>query len=162
VAAFADLSQRLGKTYTPDNGLAGTWSYSELKLQPNDVSLGCPQQPNVAVPKGQTGAWQILISLNNIGNFDYRATLDGKVVFLCSAPAGVNSGSLPQASSPSGVQSQGSVTYEAPIIAYVDAKSGNVYVTSMRPNPGPTALTEDSVAQPANNGGPTTSVLYNA
>lgn len=149
-AAFSDMSQRLGHTYKRTDRLDGFYGWEQIIVQDN--SLGCPASGK-NIP-GQTTGYKITISLTKYGTFDYRATLDGSTLFLCSAPSltplpPTRAPALPQPT----VAPQSATNYQGPVIAYIGL-DGNVYVTSLGINPGATRLTSDG-------GGNRRGYLYN-
>lgn len=82
-AALADLNSRAGFTITLDDLTEWRWTQQDF----GDTSLGCPQQ-GVDYAQVVTSGYQIIFNYNG-AVFDYRATLNGSNVFLCSGPATV-------------------------------------------------------------------------
>jgi hypothetical protein len=76
-AVFADLNARLGTNYTRANSHY-TYYYSSYP----DSSLGCPQTGKTYAP-GAVFGWQIVITPNAGGNYDYRG-FDEKTFWACS------------------------------------------------------------------------------
>ena len=151
-AIFADLSQRTGRTVTWRRGLLGRWEFQEI-ISSND-NLGC-EAPGQAAP-GVTRAWQVMVYLDGIGSYDYRTTLSGSVILLCSgtgvgapgviavtpAPAGPTPAPLPIGPAPSTEPTM----YQAPVIAFIGG-TGDVQITSLGINSGPTFITGDALGQ---------------
>lgn len=80
-AALADLSARAGETITLDDLSLWRWSQSNYP----DTSLGCPQAGQ-SYAQVLTNGYQFVFTLNG-ATFDYRASADGRTLFLCSGPA---------------------------------------------------------------------------
>ena len=81
--ALADLSTRAGRTITLDNLSSWTWQQANYP----DTSLGCPQTGQ-RYTQVVTNGYRIAFVYNG-ATFDYRASADGTVLFLCSGPATV-------------------------------------------------------------------------
>jgi hypothetical protein len=80
--ALADLSARAGRTLTLTlNDLSG-WRWSQANYP--DTSLGCPQ-PGQTYAQVVTPGYQFIFEYNG-ATFDYRASADGTILFLCSGP----------------------------------------------------------------------------
>lgn len=145
---FADLSQRTGKTIDPKR-VDGTWTFGELVVTGDN--LGCPV-PGSNAP-GQTRAWQVNVTLNGLGTYDYRVSKDERVLFLCAGtgvgapppgqPAGPAAAPTPQVIAPLPPQQTAPVNYPAPVYAFVGA-DGNVYLNTMTGQVNPTAITGDA------------------
>jgi WD40 repeat protein len=133
--AFQDLSGRIGQTVNRTQPIHGSWSWEGIGV--TDNNLGCANGAQAA--PGQNWAMKIVINLDSFGTYDYRATRDGTIFFLCSA-TGVGA---PTSIAPTPVLSQGPVTYKGPILAY-RGFDGNIYITDLNINPGPTPLTGDA------------------
>ncbi len=91
--ALADLNKRLGTNLTFQTGQQLFWTWTQSNYP--DTSLGCPLA-------GQTYTQQVTngfsISLNYQGvEYNYRASFDGKILFLCTP-----GGSAPAATVPPG------------------------------------------------------------
>src|SRR5258707_10071837 len=82
-AAYADLSQKLGKPLARGGDSSYTWEEDVF----GDSSLGCPQ-PGKTYTQAVTPGFKIIITFAGTA-YDYRATKDGKVVFLCTGITGV-------------------------------------------------------------------------
>lgn len=145
-AVFQDLTNKLGK---PISRVTANWTWEQQNFP--DSSLGCPQ-PNVAYTQVVTKGYIINVEpLDLSGKYDYRANLDGSVLFLCSAvpPIDVSKGGTPAATvvapNAGSPTAQQPVTFASPVIAYIGA-DGNVLVTSIKGgNSGlPVALTGDA------------------
>jgi hypothetical protein len=81
--ALADLSARAGRTIT----LAAMDSWNWTQTNYPDTSLGCPQ-PGQTYAQVLTNGYQFIFVYNG-ATFDYRASADGAILFLCSGPATV-------------------------------------------------------------------------
>jgi hypothetical protein len=81
--ALADLSTRVGRTITLDDLSGWTWQQTNYP----DTSLGCPQAGQSYV-QVVTNGYQFVFVYNG-ATFDYRASANGGVLFLCSGPATV-------------------------------------------------------------------------
>ncbi|MCC7448192.1 MAG: PD40 domain-containing protein [Anaerolineae bacterium] len=159
-AVIADMAWRTGYPLNRNN----TNYTFEQSIYP-DLSLGCPQ-PGVVYAPSPTLGWKIELNPGKTNIFyDYRA-VDATRFFLCSAkgefptrvppptaapveptavpvvPGTTAPGEVvPAPTRPAGqVSAIPTTTYEGPVIAYVDA-DGEVAITSMGINPGPTPLT---------------------
>src|SRR5258708_3316053 len=82
-AAYRDLSQKLGKSIARGGSSSFTWEQDNF----GDTSLGCPK-PGVAYSQVVTPGYKIVITNQGVA-YDYRATLDGKTLFQCSATGGI-------------------------------------------------------------------------
>src|SRR5262249_47219038 len=82
-AAYRDLSQKVGKTIARGGDSSFTWEQDNF----GDTSLGCPK-PGVAASQVVTPGYKIVITYQGVA-YDYRATLDGKTLFQCSATGGI-------------------------------------------------------------------------
>lgn len=82
-AALADLSARFGTTLTLDD--LSNWRWSGTNYP--DTSLGCPQ-PDQVYAQVVTPGYRIEFTYNG-ATFDYRASADGAILFLCAGPATV-------------------------------------------------------------------------
>src|SRR5258707_10840863 len=82
-AAYRDLSQKLGKSIARGGGSSFTWEQDSF----GDTSLGCPK-PGVSYSQVVTPGYKIVITYLGVA-YDYRATLDGKTLFQCSATGGI-------------------------------------------------------------------------
>ncbi len=122
-AVLADLSAKLGHTVTRGNVDTYTWEEDIF----NDSSLGCPRS-GVSYAQVITHGYKILVTISGT-IYDYRATLDGKVIFPCT-PNGVNLPTLAPTptAAPITIGTQPTI-YPAPI-AYVD-RNGNIFVISL-------------------------------
>lgn len=80
-AALADLSARVGTPLTLNDLSSWRWSGANYP----DTSLGCPQQGQVYA-QVVTPGYAIIFNYNG-GTYDYRASMDGSILFLCSGPA---------------------------------------------------------------------------
>lgn len=90
-AALADMSARVGSSLTLDDLTSWRWSQTNYP----DTSLGCAQSGQV-YSQVLTNGYQLLFSTNG-GTYDYRASSDGAILFLCSGPASAPSVSPTQA-----------------------------------------------------------------
>jgi roadblock/LC7 domain-containing protein len=81
--ALADLSTRAGRTITLDD--LTSWSWQQANYP--DTSLGCPQSGQ-SYAQVVTNGYRFLFVYSG-ATFDYRASADGTVLFLCSGPATV-------------------------------------------------------------------------
>jgi WD40 repeat protein len=81
--ALADLSTRAGRTITLDN--LSSWSWQQGNYP--DASLGC-SQPGQSYAQVVTNGYRFVFVYGG-ATFDYRASADGSVLFLCSGPATV-------------------------------------------------------------------------
>lgn len=137
---FADLSARIGRQIGK-SGMNGRWEYSGIVV--TDNNLGCQNGQSNA--PGQTRAWVFTINLTDYGTYEYRASVNEAIFFLCSGTGvGVPStgGTLPPAP-PSGLVSGAPIPPEAnyattsilingATAAYI-GRDGNVYLIGVRP-----------------------------
>jgi hypothetical protein len=80
-AALADMSTRVGTTLTLNDLASWRWTQSNYP----DTSLSCPQAGQT-YSQVLTNGYQLLFIYNG-GTYDYRASADGQILFLCSGPA---------------------------------------------------------------------------
>ncbi len=80
-AALADMSARVGTALTLDDLASWRWTQSNYP----DTSLACPQAGQT-YSQVLTNGYQFLFIYNG-GTYDYRASADGQILFLCSGPA---------------------------------------------------------------------------
>ena len=141
-AAFKDLNARLGTSYSRTSPSNSTFTWEQDKF--GTPALGCPA-PGQMYPQLVTDGYKIIITANGV-SYDYRALLDGSVLFQCS-PAGVPVGSnaasagstLPPTVAAPVVQSR---TYSNPL-AYSGA-DGNIYVMQANGAQGSMAITANA------------------
>lgn len=146
-AVFQDLSRRVGRTVTWRRGLLGEYSWQEV-ISNND-NLGC-ETPGAAAP-GVTRAWEINVSLYELGTYNYRTTFDGSVILFCRGTGvGADAGGVitpvpptPTPIPPPPPVTTAPTTYSAPILAYRNA-SGDVAIFGLGASTGPTAITGDA------------------
>src|SRR5260221_3144114 len=144
-AAYADLSQKLGKPLTRGGDSSYTWEEDVF----GDSSLGCPQ-PGKTYTQAVTPGFKIVITFAGTA-YDYRATKDGKVVFLCSGITGVAMTATPvvgpafatKAPQVPAAGNFGAVLLSGPL-TYLD-HNGNVVVVPAGQT-APIQLTSDSTA----------------
>lgn len=161
---FQDISSRIGRTIVR-NRVPGSWTWEEIIV--NDDNLGCPNGGRAA--PGQTRAFKVTVIIDGTGVYEYRVSLDNRILFFCT---GEGLGATTPAP-PSTLPGPGTVapppvfpaqppantqptTFQPPVIAYLGF-DGNVYVTSLGINPGPVPITGD-----AQGGISTQSVYYEA
>jgi len=137
-----DLSLRVGKPISFTR-LDGSYQFEEIKV--TDNALGCPQA-GVSAP-GITRAWKIVVTLNNLGTYDYRATGDAKYVFFCTgtgvgATTGTPVAGTPLPPVPTAGNPGTPIAVQGTLMAYVGI-DGNVYVTSLGGNGAVGALTTE-------------------
>ncbi len=143
---LADLGGRIGRRLTRVNI---TYQYQFTRYP--DASLGCPE-PGKSYAQAATNGWQVTITpASGGGPFDYRA-LNETVFWLCvngqgQAPLGQPAQQpvqpvAPQPTTPSIPVNTQPTTFQQPM-AYV-GPDGNVYLTSVGPNPGPVAVTNNA------------------
>src|SRR5258706_12046592 len=75
-AAFADLSQRLGRSL--NRGNVDSWTWEQVDFA--DTSLGCPQ-PGQAYAQHITRGYKITILIAGVA-YDYRVLNNGQGLFL--------------------------------------------------------------------------------
>jgi Tol biopolymer transport system component len=138
-AALRDLSQHLGRTLT--RGTVDNWTWEQIDFP--DASLGCPQ-PGQTYAQAVTRGYKLTFIVNGTA-YDYRATNNGQVLFLCrnappaAAPTSQTVNTTPTAAptlpAPVATTFQKALTYVGP--------DGNVYISGIGQGAG-MALTSDA------------------
>lgn len=148
-AVFNDLSRRTGREVTWRRALLGEYSWQEA-IVTND-NLGCESEGRAA--PGVTRAWEINISLYQVGTYNYRTNFDGSILLFCrgtglGADQGAGSVITPIPPTPTPIPPPPPVTtapttYAAPILAYRNT-AGDVTIFGLGATTGPTAVTGDA------------------
>lgn len=148
---FTDLSTRIGKNVTWRR-MDGRYLWEEVAAS-ND-NLGC-ETPGAAAP-GVTRAWKINIDLTGVGQYEYRASLDGNIVLFCTGtglgisptvtPGGAvvpSTGGGSGSSADQPPSTTATTTYASPVVGYL-SDDGNVRVAQVGATTAPTAITGDA------------------
>lgn len=135
-AVFSDLSRRLGTPLTRNDA---NWTWDEKAFP--DASLGCPQ-PGAAYTQAQTKGYVITITpIGSAITYDYRASLDGALIVLCSPPL-----DLPPTPTPiapvNGTVILNPTALAAPVLAFINT-TGDVTLTGALGGPS-VAVTADA------------------
>ena len=132
-AAFADISKQVGKPVTRGGDSTFTWEQDTF----GDASLGCPK-PGQMYAQVVTKGYKIIINYAGT-SYDYRASLDGSNLFLCSTTGGA-----PTFVATAPAPSSSSATFINPF-AFIST-SGNVLLAHIGDST--TAALTNSVATP--------------
>lgn len=97
--ALADLSARLGRTVGLSDLLEWRWNQ---QFYP-DTSLGCPAEGQ-AYTQERTLGFQFLFTTSDGVTYDYRANVDGSVLFLCVEGRPAEGTGAPPAAAPTATQ----------------------------------------------------------